>query len=357
MEKRKNSIELMRFVAALMVAAFHYNAVCYHGQGGMVLYPLAVEFFLMVSGYFVMKEVSEPRSDKPLLPANGALGYAFSKWKAIWGICLVAELIMFVIRTLTKDTFRLGETMQEFFHFKWEFLLLHMLGFNQAPAFGKDYLLAPVWYLSSMLIAMVPVYFLAQRLGRTFSHLIAPLSAMLIYAYEIQTYGTLNVGNELVGPMLLGNLRAFAGLCVGALAYQCGADLSHVKHPEQITKVLSVLDVAAWGMMVVLLVLPAGAIPAADGVLWVFFFAVLLINGTKDIGPVTHWLNRHGGRLTAILGSLSLYIFLFHWQILMLMGHYLPTDHNPALVAMFFALTLGVGIVAMVLHGTIRRRK
>ena len=29
--------------------------------------------------------------------------------------------------------------------------MIHMAGFNQAPAFNKDYLLGPAWYISSLL--------------------------------------------------------------------------------------------------------------------------------------------------------------------------------------------------------------
>lgn len=31
--------------------------------------------------------------------------------------------------------------------------MLHMLGFNHAPAFNVDYLLAPGWFISSLMIA------------------------------------------------------------------------------------------------------------------------------------------------------------------------------------------------------------
>jgi hypothetical protein len=44
-----------------------------------------------------------------------------------------------------------------------------MLGFNHAPAFNVEYLLGPGWFISSMMIALVPFYFFARRFGKTFS--------------------------------------------------------------------------------------------------------------------------------------------------------------------------------------------
>ena len=50
---------------------------------------------------------------------------------------------MFIIRTAQKDTFSLAVTLKELFHFKWEFLMLQMLGFNHNPTFNIDYLMGP----------------------------------------------------------------------------------------------------------------------------------------------------------------------------------------------------------------------
>ena len=38
--------------------------------------------------------------------------------------------------------------------------MIHMAGFNQAPAFNTDYLLGPAWFISSLLLALIPFRFL-----------------------------------------------------------------------------------------------------------------------------------------------------------------------------------------------------
>jgi predicted nucleotidyltransferase len=72
------------------------------------------------------------------------------------------------------EMLEVSDVLKELFHFKWEFLMIHMAGFNQAPAFNKDYLLGPAWYLSSLILALAPFYFLCRRFGKTFSGVIAP---------------------------------------------------------------------------------------------------------------------------------------------------------------------------------------
>ena len=70
----------------------------------------------------------------------------------------------FVIRTAEKGSFLFSDTLKELFHFKWEFLMIHMAGFNQAPAFNTDYLLGPAWFISSLLLALIPFRFLLSSL-------------------------------------------------------------------------------------------------------------------------------------------------------------------------------------------------
>lgn len=222
----------MRFFGSAMVVFVHCRGFIYPDSIlGQFSYPV-VEFFFLLSGYFCMSDASkaiaaakDPGSpEKPgrVLPAAfDSIKYTWNKAKDLFSLYLFSLILMFVIRTAQKDVFSIGDTLKELFHFKWEFLMLHMLGFNQAPAFDVDYLLAPGWFVSSLMIALVPFYFLARRFGKTFSGVIAPICMVFLYAYIIQAYGTLDVGNEVVlSAIMVGNLRAFAGLCTGAFVFR-----------------------------------------------------------------------------------------------------------------------------------------
>ncbi len=84
-----------------------------------------------------------------------------------------------------------------------------------------------------------------------------------------------------------------------------------------------------------LFVFPKDVIPNADMVFWLIPFSFILLNGNNNFGPVSRWLNCHGCALWAKLGKLSIYIYLFHFQVIMICKH-LPGDPqtSPALFEM-----------------------
>ena len=161
MNNRKTSIELMRFLGSAMVVFVHCSGFIYADSPlAQFAFPI-VDFFFMVTGYFTMSDASKAitmqkdgssSSKSRFLPeAADTIRYVWHKAKDIFALYIFALILAFVIRTAQKDVFSMSETLQELFHFKWEFLMLHMLGFNHAPAFNVDYLLGPGWFISSMI--------------------------------------------------------------------------------------------------------------------------------------------------------------------------------------------------------------
>lgn len=341
MNKRKTSIELMRFLGAAMVVFVHCRGFIYFDSPlAQLAYPI-VDFFFMVSGYFAMSDAAKAASlqkdgsgssgsGRFLPEAADSVRYVWHKAKDIFGLYILALILVFVIRTAQKDVFSLTDTLKELFHFKWEFMMLHMLGFNHAPAFNLDYLLAPGWFISSLMIALVPFYFLARRYGKTFSGVMAPISLVLIYAFMIQTYESLDVGNignyVAFGTVMVGNLRAFAGLSVGAFTFYLNDLAGEMLKEKKGTIFFCITDIFAWLMAVSLFVLPTDVIPAADMVFWMVAFMFLLLGGMNDVGPISHFLNHHGSAVWGKLGKLSMYIYLLHMPVILIWQKHVRFD-------------------------------
>ncbi len=275
-------------------------------------------------------EGSPSKSDRFLPEAADSIRYVWHKAKDIFGLYLLALILVFVIRTAQKDVFSLSGTLKELFHFKREFMMLHMLGFNHAPAFNTDYLLAPGWFMSSLMIALVPFYFLARRYGKTFSGVIAPISAVLIYAYMIQSYELQDlgmIGNYVAfGMIMIGNLRAFAGLSVGALTFYLNERVKETLKEGKCTGFFCVMDIFSWFMALSLFVLPTDLIPAADLVFWMVMFMFMLLDGLNDVGPISRFLNHHGSEIWGKLGKLSMYIYLLHMPVILLWQKHIHLD-------------------------------
>ena len=371
MSKRKTSIELMRFLGAAMVVFVHCRGFIYSESPlAQLAYPV-VDFFFMLTGYFTVSDAvkaasmqndkSSPSKSGRFLPdASDSIRYVWHKAKDIFGLYLLALVLVFVIRTAQKDVFSITDTLKELFHFKWEFMMLHMLGFNHAPAFNLDYLLAPGWFISSLMIALVPFYFLARRFGKTFYGVIAPISTVLIYAYMIQSYDSLdvgNIGNYVAGGMIMiGNLRAFAGLSVGALTYYLNERVAEILKAGKGKVFFSVMDIFSWIMPLILFVLPEGVIPSADMAFWMIPFMFLLLNGLNDAGPISHFLNHHGAAVWGKLGKLSMYIYLLHMPVILIWQKHIQLDSPVLGSIIIFVIAAVFSTIVMIIREKIKSR-
>ena len=63
-------------------------------------------------------------------------------------------------------------------------------------------------------------------------------------------------------------------------------------------------------------------------VFWIIPFAFILLNGNNDFGPISRWLNHHGCAVWATLGKLSIYIYLLHFQVVMIGRQLTLPEHS-----------------------------
>ncbi len=113
----------------------------------------------------------------------------------------------------------------------------------------------------------------------------APLSMGLIYAFINQSYNTLDVGNEIAfGMVMVGNLRAFAGLSLGAFIFHISGWVRESIEREKWKLFFNIMDVISWILSVSLFIFPQDLLPNADMVFCMVPFSFLLLNGINDTG-------------------------------------------------------------------------
>ncbi len=298
----------------------------------------------------MMRSISNETPEHPLPEAHDAFLYVFSKAAAIFEIYILADISIFILHQVTKEHFTWRACLQELFHFKWELLMINLAGFIPDPQFNVDYLLPPGWYISAMLIALLPSYYLAKKFRKEYSGVIAPVAMMCGYCLIIQKTGTMNAGGELVGLLFVGLIRAFAGIGASEFAYNLYDHLEAKGLFEKEKRLLGLLDVLAWGMLLVLFILSVDAIPYADTVFWLFPFAVLIICGDRSIGSISPFLNNHLGGLFQYLGKLSLFVYLFHFQILVLFQKWFPMQNQAVAITVFLGVVTVTSALLMAVY-------
>ena len=322
-EKRIASVEWLRIFAAMCVAMFHFEALYFGKNVYFANIAVVVDFFFILSGFLLMKGIlaKEPPGTGSSLTAS--LQFVFRKAKSFYLPYILAFAMTFILTTVAAKMTNPGEIVARLFHFKWEALLLQMAGFNPSPAFNADYLAGSAWFLSAMLIAMLPVHYFASRHRHAYISLIAPVSTLSVYCFIMQNYGTMNVGNELVGFVMLGTLRAFAGLGLGCMCFAIYDKIRDLQWTQRSTVGLGIVEAICF-LSLPCLILLRDSISSPDTLFWVLIFAILVIFCFSEKTPLVRILNRHGANAASYLGRLSLYIYLFHWFFVLLFVNYAP---------------------------------
>lgn len=168
---RNPIIEFWRFVACVAIAAFHFEWVYIGHPVYLVHFYIWVEFFFILSGFFVASNTID--SNKEFT----TLGFLKREFKKVYPMYLVAFVFSFCITNLVNDI-KVKEWILLLWQSKWELLPLQMTGFVTS---GVSYNVAS-GYVSALLISTFIIHFLLKNNFKIFINIIAPSFIICGYA-------------------------------------------------------------------------------------------------------------------------------------------------------------------------------
>ena len=214
--KRNGEIELLRFIFCLLVVLFHCNKDIFgmisENNYQFALSPrgyIMVEFFFMLSGYFMASGIDKSRKDSPL--GSETVRFIWKKYFSIFWYHIIAFAAL-VVSYMTINKVVLAN--------KWldtipGALLITRTGIRFFDINGVE------WYISAMILVMAAMYPVAKKHFEVYAKAIAPISAALTYGWLIHKYSTLS-GTTIWGVLGYRCMwRAAAGLNVGLFMYCC----------------------------------------------------------------------------------------------------------------------------------------
>lgn len=206
----KNAIvESWRFLYSIFIIFYHLQGHIYGcGFGGYI----AVEFFFILSGFLLAKSI-ESMSDVTAPKAAGIwlsrkVRALFPHYILSWGLVFLCGII------LDKAS---GEVIiNRIITTIWEVLFLAM------SPLSFDSLNNPTWYISAMLIAGYFIVYLLKKNDEVFVRILSPLILFGMYGWLFHEIKSLSITVETTPVVIIrwGNLRAFAGVTAGVLAYK-----------------------------------------------------------------------------------------------------------------------------------------
>ena len=202
---------------------------------------LAVEFFLIASGYFMAVSIQK-KNERGAAEDLGQETWEFLDRKlSSFMPELLASLIIgfFWMEVKWQDT-SLRLLVKRLLNFVWEPLLLHTSGFGNLRINGVD------WYLSAMLLSMLILYPICRKYFSMSTHVIMPAIAILILGYYCREFGTTRGNYNELGFFYRCLPRAFAGIALGVSCYPIITALKKRDYTQRQRILLTVAEIVIY---------------------------------------------------------------------------------------------------------------
>ncbi|MBR3150037.1 MAG: acyltransferase [Eubacterium sp.] len=245
--KRIGEIEIWRFIFCIVIILYHCNTRIFM-QLGRDDYSLAwsprgyigVEFFFMLSGYFMVSGIMKMQEAKQ---SRGALyvRYMWGKYISVFPYHIIAFMTIFIRQCIILKGFSLNLLLKNL----PEMFLVQRMGFRYYNLNSVE------WYLAAMLLAMAVILPLAMKFRDVYFKYLAPLSAILIYGWLIHENGKLGNIHVWTSAGFICVWRAVAGLNLGMFANQCVRALSKYDFSKKEQVTAHVIRFVLWGTVLV----------------------------------------------------------------------------------------------------------
>ncbi|MCM1267740.1 MAG: acyltransferase [Bacteroidales bacterium] len=313
MKGRNNIVELMRFLFSVLVVGYHVqmsmndSAINFFENGAV-----AVEFFFLISGYFMARSIERFSSDENGKIGKSTLQFMAKKVKGIWPIHITANIAMLFLILL----FETSAFMTRFIKGLPGLFFLQM-----APLWNESFneaLIVPEWYLSAMLLSMVVIFPLVLLLRRKRKAVSASFCALGIMGVFFLAVGVILKGH--IQQNFIYAVRAAAELILGMLAYYLSAAVAKHEYGKTGVRALKAVEWTGYFLPVMLGFVPVSAslqplcmIVTVVGT----FIAITVTFSAKGIQITNDKINDVFG----YLGTISLPIYLIHPVMIELINH------------------------------------
>lgn len=296
---RNAELDFWKFFAIIIIVLHHSYMVLEEKKVIFEQGSIFVEFFFMVSGYFMALSASKkPPAETEKLGSETA-AFVFKKIKTILPYYIfgsIATLVGNVAYLGFKNVFAPGKLLRVPF-------TVFFLEVTGIPAYN---ITGANWYLSAMFLSMFVLYPVLRKRNDLFLKVIAPLVSLLLYGYMLRHDGFLEGWAIWYGFVCKGLLRAIAGISLGCTCFAVSKWLEAQETGKAASALLSV--VSTGGLLFSAFLLYRGFNKKSEAIIVLLFFVSLCVIASRKASVNALFQNR----FCAYLGKLSMAVFLTH---------------------------------------------
>ncbi|MGN1340411.1 MAG: acyltransferase [Oscillospiraceae bacterium] len=202
-------IDVLKLIFACAVVGAHtskFNVEELPFPKGSTLGWVAVFFFFIVSGYLMVNSFMKKKNEAPADLGKSSVSFVIRKFKSIAVEYWTALFICLVVYIYLTGY--------------WDILLFRapeVLGVSEISTLTGS-TNGPLWYISAMLLCMLPLYYMLQKNSSFFIYVFSPIAGLMIFGYlfSVDPCGGRNLEH---GFIITTILKALAGLLCGVTAW------------------------------------------------------------------------------------------------------------------------------------------
>lgn len=299
-QKKKNGeIEIFRLIFCLAVMFTHLSG--FFGMGLFQRGAFAVEFFFLVSGYFMARTAERTET----VSFDDTISFLVRKVKSFLPYYVGAVLIHLVVFRLILCHTSFYDLVTGAVQFIPEILFLQMGGFATESIINVP----AVWYLSTMLLSMLILYPFTVKFKRSYGIVFLILAIFGIgYLVRIHNGFIVVYRTNDCGLLYDGMLRGLCETALGAVCYQLSR---YIKQKTYSSVKKTLLTIAKYiGYLISVVYVFSSISNKYEPVVLIIMTGCLVLTASD----VTY--NIPFNKFTSFCGSLSLPLYLFHAVVL-----------------------------------------
>lgn len=335
---RNRYIEFERFAASSLVLLYHLEI----SKGSWIF----VEFFFMLTGYFTMAHI-ERKKDFIIENAWYPISYTWKKFIKIFPYTGISILILFVLRGMEWNLTGI-EFLRWLLRLPLELMMLAGSGMVTNGLQIAEGIISPrimnyhLWYICSMLFVLPLVVYLLTHIKKAKSIVLTVLP-MFLYGILIMKDGTVDGWHHPDFAFVFCNIRALAGLLLGAAAYYFSGWWKKRNYTIFGKCILTITEVMSFILAAVISYVTDLRYDAL--LIGLFFISISLSNA-----GVTFTANIKNPALD-FLGAISLPIYCLQMPVILLCSNRLGVSN----VGSIFIITIFVSVINEVIFLVIRK--
>lgn len=342
---RNGEFDLWKFFSMLIIVLHHSYGIFGNKRLYFAYGSIFVEFFFIVSGYFMAVSVSKKEQVDPKTLGTETVGFIFGKIKKLLPYLVFAWVNAFAAAVVclgAKEVF----TLENFLTVPFTMTFLNVSGIPATDVIGTT------WYLSAMFMSMAIIYPLMRRWQDIFSKIAAPLIAVSLYAIMIKKDGYIIGLLGWYGVFCKGFFRGFAGISLGCSVFAASQWLEKKFMYKGMPLLLSFVDIGC--MLGSAFLVYRNIDRQYHGVVVLMFYVAVMIIASRKA-----WINGFfGGELFSKLGKLSMAVYLTHPAVIKWLNFAIENSDTllkfrksvfgpPVLTAVLVLLSLAFGAVCI----------